>query len=264
MKPSFSEINIIDIDQGHLLGRIHSTVSGSVVDGPGLRYVVFMQGCQFQCKYCHNRDTWDMDAGNLYTVSEIMDDILCYVKFIDKSGGGVTVSGGEALLQPDFVGMLFSKLKSMNIHTCLDTNGYASRHLYGHKLDTILNHTDLVMLDIKQMDDAKHMQLTGVSNETTLTFAKHLYAVGQLTRIRYVVIPAYTDDEKDLRILAEFIKPMKNIERVELLPYHRMGADKWRQLGYEYPMEETAAPSNSEMLRIKSLFEEDYGLKVLL
>lgn len=263
MRPSFSEITIIDIDQAHLLGRVHSTVTGSAVDGPGLRYVIFLQGCQFQCMYCHNRDTWDMDAGRLYTVAEIMDDVLSYEKFLDKAHGGVTVSGGEALLQPDFVSLLFAKLKHMNFHTCLDTNGYVSRHLYGERLTTLLRNTDLVMLDIKQMDDKKHQHLTGISNALPLAFARYLADTQQATRIRYVVIPGYTDDEADIRALAEFVRPMTNVQLVELLPYHRMGKDKWTRLGFDYPMEGVPTPTEASMQAIQSLLERDYGLRVL-
>ncbi len=264
MKPSFGDINIIDIDLEHMLGRIHSVVTGSAVDGPGMRYVIFMQGCQYQCKYCHNRDTWDMDAGKLYSVAEIVEDILSYVNFLDKCGGGVTVSGGEALLQPDFLAVLFMQLKKLNLHTCLDTNGYVSKHLYGKKLDTILDNTDLVMLDIKHMDNEKHHKLTGVSNELPLKFADYLHRENLRARVRYVVVPGYTDDIDDIHALAEFIQPMQNIECLELLPYHKMGADKWRSIEGSYPLEHTRLPDAEFMREIKNIIESNHDLQVLL
>lgn len=261
---SFSEINIIDIDQEHMLGRVHSMISGSVVDGPGIRHVIFLQGCQFKCLYCHNRDSWDLDAGSLYKVSELVEECLAYATFMDKSSGGVTVSGGEALLQAPFVALLFKKLKRMGIHTCLDTNGYAQKQFYPDVIDDLLDHTDLVMLDIKHMDDDKHIELAGVSNKTTLKFARYLSEKNQLTRIRYVLVPGYTDDENDVRALAEFVSGLNNIQLVELLPYHRMGKKKWLELGETYPLEGVEPPSAASIARIKTILEHDYGLKVLV
>jgi pyruvate formate lyase activating enzyme len=142
---------------------------------------------------------------------------------MDKSNGGVTVTGGEALLQPAFVGMFFLQLHRMGVHICLNTNGYTSKYLYGSMLDKILDNTDMVMLDIKQMDNAKHEQLTGISNEKTLNFARHLDKTNQLARIRYVVIPGYTDDLEDIYALTKLVKDMNNIQLIELLPYHKIG-----------------------------------------
>ena len=159
MATPFSGINIIDLDQEHMLGRVHSMVAGSVVDGPGIRHTIFLQGCQFKCLYCHNRDTWDLHTGQLFKVSELVDEVLSYAAFMDKSRGGVTVTGGEPMLQAQFVGLLFKQLHKMGINTCLDTNGYASKHIYGEVLDSLLENTDLVMLDIKQMDNEKHKLL---------------------------------------------------------------------------------------------------------
>ncbi|MFT7558835.1 MAG: pyruvate formate lyase activating enzyme [Flavobacteriales bacterium] len=262
--PSFSDLNIIDIDQEHMLGRVHSVITGSVVDGPGIRQVIFLQGCQFQCKYCHNRDTWDMHQGKLYSVAELINDVLAYTSFMDSSDGGVTITGGEAMLQAEFVALLLNKLKKMGIHTCFDTNGYVSKHIYGPLLDYLLDSADLVMLDIKQMDPAKHLALTGVSNERTLEFEKHLETVNQLTRIRYVVVPGHTDDEQDIRRLAEYIAPMKNIERIELLPYHKMGDSKWSEFGSENPLKGVVSPTIEKMKALKYMLEKDYGLNVLL
>ncbi len=261
---SFADINIIDVDQEHMLGRVHSMVAGSVVDGPGIRYVIFLQGCQFKCLYCHNRDTWNRDQGSLFTVSEVVDECLSYSTFMDNSRGGVTVTGGEPLLQAEFVALFFKKLHSMGVHTCLDTNGHASKQLYKSVLAQLLKHTDLVMLDIKHMDNDKHRHLTGVDNEATLRFARYLEEMNQLPRIRYVVVPGYTDDLEAIRSLAEYIVPMENVERVELLPYHRMGHKKWLDLNEKYVLENTKPPTNIAMKKIKRLLEGDYNLKVLL
>lgn len=264
MPTPFSEINLIDIDQDHMLGHVHSLIAGSVVDGPGIRYVIFLQGCQFRCQYCHNRDTWNMREGTLYSVAELMDETLKYTRFFDRSRGGVTVTGGEALLQAPFVDLLFQQLQKMGIHTCLDTNGYASPQLYRGVLDSLLDNTNLVLLDLKQMDPKKHLALTEVSNERTLTFAKHLAKREQITRIRYVLIPELTDDFDDIRRMADFIAPMKNIERVELLPYHAMGEHKWQDLGFDYPLKNILPPTSMRMESIKSILEAEYGFKVLL
>ncbi len=260
--PSFAELDIIDLDQEHMLGRIHSMESSSAVDGPGLRFVIFMQGCQFKCKYCHNRDSWDMNAGELFAVSELVEQVMPYATFLDASGGGVTVSGGEAILQPEFIAMLFRKLKVLGLHTCLDTNGNAARQLYGEMLDTLLENVDLVLLDLKQVNNEKHEELIGVPNTNTLNFARHLHEIDHPVWIRHVLVPGHTDAEKDLRSLAEFIAPMTNVERVELLPYHRLGINKWEELGIQYPLTNVRTPSESDMNKIEKLFAEDYGIRL--
>lgn len=264
MKNSFSDINIVDVDQEHMLGRVHSMVAGSVVDGPGIRHVIFLQGCQFKCLYCHNRDTWDLHSGSLFKVSELVEESLSYATFMDKSRGGVTVTGGEPLLQAEFVALFFSQLHKMGINTCLDTNGYASKYLYEGVLKKLLDHTDLVMLDIKHMDNKKHRALTGIDNDITLQFAKHLQKVQQVSRIRYVVVPGYTDDMEDIKALAEFIAPMENVQRLELLPYHRMGRKKWLDFDEKYTLEDVQPPAANTMRKLKLFLENEYGLNVLL
>lgn len=174
-------------------GRIHSVESFGTVDGPGIRFIAFMQGCLMRCKYCHNRDTWDLDGGKEVTVAELMEQIVSYRPFLEASCGGVTASGGEAVLQAEFVAELFKACKAEGIHTCLDTNGFVRK--YTEVIDQLLDNTDLVLLDIKQMDDAKHIDLTKVSNQRTLQFAEYLAKRGQKTWIRYVVVGGYTDDE---------------------------------------------------------------------
>lgn len=218
-------------------GRIHSIESFGTVDGPGIRFIAFMQGCLMRCLYCHNRDTWDLHDGKEVTVEDLMKQIRSYRSFYDN-GGGVTASGGEAILQADFVAQWFKACKAEGIHTCLDTNGMVRK--YTPVIDELLDNTDLVMLDIKQIDDDKHILLTKVSNHRTLQFAEYLAKRNQKTWIRYVVVGGYTDDLDSARRLAEFIKPMKNVEKVELLPYHELGKHKWEALGDTYQLDQVS------------------------
>ncbi|OOF21587.1 pyruvate formate lyase-activating protein [Salinivibrio proteolyticus] len=238
------------------VGRIHSFESCGTVDGPGIRFIVFMQGCLMRCKYCHNRDTWDTHGGKEVTVDEIMKDVRAYRHFITASGGGVTASGGEAMLQPEFVRDFFQAAKAEGIHTCLDTNGYVRKHT--PVVDEVLDATDLVMLDLKQLNDEIHENLVGVSNRRTLDFANYLHKIGQKTWIRYVVVPGYTDDDDSAHRLGQFIKEMDNIEKVELLPYHQLGAHKWEALGYDYELQDVAPPSKEVMDNVKNIISS-YG-----
>ncbi|MBB1270737.1 pyruvate formate lyase 1-activating protein [Shewanella sp. SR44-3] len=235
------------------LGRIHSTESFGTVDGPGIRFITFMQGCLMRCLYCHNRDTWDLDGGKTVSVPEIMAQILDYKPFLDASGGGVTASGGEAILQAEFVNELFQACKDNQIHTCLDTNGFVRK--YTPIIDELLDNTDLVLLDIKHMDDDKHIALTKVSNQRTLEFAQHLAKRGQRTWIRYVVIDGFTADEAAAIALADFIKPMANVEKVELLPYHQLGAHKWQAFGESYSLSHVSPPTKETMDKVSAVFK---------
>lgn len=252
MPPAINLLNIPNFHADEMLGRVHSFESFGTVDGPGTRFVVFLQGCLFRCKYCHNRDTWDLDSGELYSVRDVVEKILPFSRFMDASGGGVTVTGGEPILQANFVALLFAKLKEQNIHTCLDTNGYVG--VYSDEIHALLGNTDLVMLDIKHIDDAKHHRLVGVSNQRTLRFAQHLASINQPTQIRYVVVPGYSDDLEDVTALAQFIAPMQNIKCVELLPYHNLGTHKWQAMGLEYPLEGLMPPSKESMQAIREIF----------
>lgn len=240
-------------------GRIHSIESFGTVDGPGIRFIVFMQGCLMRCLYCHNRDTWDLHDGKDVTVDELMKQIIAYRSFY-SNGGGVTASGGEAILQAEFVNELFKACKKEGIHTCLDTNGMVRRHT--PIIDELIDNTDLVMLDIKQIDEQKHILLTKVSNHRTLQFAEYLAKKNQKTWIRYVVVGGYTDDAESARRLAEFIKPMKNVEKVELLPYHELGKHKWAALGDTYQLEDVHPPKHETMEMIKKIFV-DMGIKAI-
>jgi len=236
------------------MGRIHSIESFGTVDGPGIRYIAFMQGCLMRCQYCHNRDTWDLEGGKEVSVDELMSQIMAYRPFLESSGGGVTASGGEAILQAEFVATLFKACKQQDIHTCLDTNGFVRK--YDPIIDELLDNTDLVLLDIKQMDDPTHITLTKVSNQRTLQFAQYLAERNQKTWIRYVVVNGFTDDVASAIKLAEFIKPMSNVEKVELLPYHQLGEHKWQAFGETSPLANVSPPSKETMLSIQQVFTE--------
>ncbi|OOS00740.1 pyruvate formate lyase-activating protein [Haemophilus paracuniculus] len=239
-----------------VLARYHSYESCGTVDGPGIRFILFLQGCLMRCKYCHNRDTWDLHAGNQISVEDLMKEVVTYKHFMNATGGGVTASGGEAVLQAEFVRDWFRACKAEGIHTCLDTNGFV-RH-YDHIIDEMIDATDLVLLDLKQLNDEIHQDLIGVSNKRTLEFAKYLQQRNKPTWVRYVVVPGYTDDDDSAHRLGKFIEGMGNIEKVELLPYHRLGAHKWETMGEKYELADVMPPSKEVLERIKAIIE-GYG-----
>ena len=219
-------------------GYIHSQESFGTVDGPGVRYVVFTQGCPMRCKYCHNPDTWKPNTGNLVSAEEILDQYNKNRSFYSK--GGLTVTGGEPLLQIDFMIDLFTKAKAQNIHTCIDTSGITynpDNTAYIEKLDKLMTLTDLVMLDIKHIHPEKHKDLTKQENKGILAFAKYLEEKNIPVWIRHVVVPTVSDDPEDLRELGRFIGKLKNLKALDVLPYHTMGITKYKQLGIEYPLE---------------------------
>ena len=221
-----------------MIGRIHSSESFGTVDGPGLRYVLFMQGCPMRCLYCHNPDTWRVDGGKEMTADEVLKEYKKNEMFYKN--GGITVTGGEPLLQIDFLVELFEKAHEKGIHTCIDTSGitYDEKDTeYISKLDELMNFTDLVMLDIKHIDAEKHRTLTGYSNERVLAFARYLEKQNIPIWIRHVVVEGYTDNESDLFALGEFIGTLKNVKVLDVLPYHTMGAAKYKELGIKYRLE---------------------------
>jgi len=229
-------------------GRIHSFESFSTLDGPGVRFVIFMQGCPLRCKYCHNRDTRDPNLGEVYTADEVVNKITNYKEYMGDKGG-VTVSGGEPLLQIDFVIELFKKLKAKGIHTTLDTSGFIDIE----NLKDLLDYTDLVLLDIKEMDDNTHKDLIGVSNEKVLKFAKHLSDKNIPMWIRHVLVPGITDLEKHLKDLNKFIRTLKTVEKVEVLGYHWLGKEKWELMGEIYPLEGVPEASNEDISKAEKL-----------
>lgn len=230
--------------------KVHSVESFGTVDGPGIRFVLFLQGCHLQCKYCHNRDTWDLNGGEYKTLDEIFEKIKRYKNYIIPSGGGVTVTGGEPLLQVKFLIELFKKLKEEKITTCIDTSGMVS---LAEDIKEVLKLTDLVLLDIKHIDDEKCKKLVGVSNKKELEFAKYLSENNIRMWIRQVLVPGYTDDEKDLLKLKKFISTLKTVEKIQILPYHSMGKFKWEKLGVKYELEGVRDATQADVDRAKKI-----------
>lgn len=232
--------------------KIHSIESFGTVDGPGIRFVLFLQGCNLQCKYCHNRDTWDINGGEYKSLDEIIEKIKKYKNYIMPSGGGVTVTGGEPLLQVKFLIELFKSLKKEGINTCIDTSGMVD---ITDDIKELLNYTDLVLLDIKHINDEKCKQLVGKSNKRELEFAKYLSDNGIKMWIRQVIVPGYTDDEEDLFKLKQFIDDLKTVDKVQLLPYHSMGKYKWEKLNVEYQLENVRLANNDDMEKAKKILK---------
>ncbi|ARK30490.1 pyruvate formate-lyase-activating protein [Halalkalibacter krulwichiae] len=232
-----------------MIGKVHSIETCGTVDGPGLRYVVFMQGCLLRCQFCHNPDTWKIGEGKSMTVDEIINDLQHYLPYFESSNGGITVSGGEPLLQIDFLIELFSKCKELGIHTTIDSSGgcFQEHPEFLRKLDRLLELTDLILLDIKHINTKKHRMLTGMKNEHILSFAKLLSDRNIPIWLRHVLVPGISDDSNDLLKLRSFIDSLKNVERVEILPYHKLGVYKWKELGLEYPLEGVEPPSEQKI-----------------
>lgn len=236
-------------------GRIHSLESYGTVDGPGVRYVVFVQGCPMRCAYCHNPDTWEMNGGTLMEPAYIIDQYERNKAFYKD--GGITVTGGEPLMQVDFLIDLFTLAKKKNIHTCIDTSGIAfhpDNTVWLAKLDTLLAVTDLVMLDIKHIDPVKHKELTAQPNDNILKFAAYLNEKNVDMWIRHVVVPGITDDDKYLFDLGYFIGRFKNLKALDVLPYHTMGENKYEKLEMEYklkgvpPMDKSLIPEKKKVI----------------
>lgn len=237
-------------------GFIHSFESFGTVDGPGIRFVVFMQGCPMRCKYCHNPDTWRFGAGKKYTAADVFKEILKYKSYIKS--GGVTVSGGEPLLQAEFITELFRLLKAEGIHTALDTSGVTFKKDNPQSVEkhlSVLRYTDLVLLDIKHIDEDEHKALTGFSNENTLAFARYLSKNGKKMWIRHVLVPDITDNDEYLHKLKRFIDGLSTVERVEVLPYHTMGEVKYERLGMQYPLKGVLPPSKERIENARKILK---------
>lgn len=221
-------------------GFVHSTEAGSAVDGPGLRFLVFLAGCSFRCGYCHNPDTWDTNASQLRSVDSILSELSSYLGWMKNKAGGITISGGEPLRQPEFVHELLREAKTRwNIHTAVETQAFFAPRLEDSWFDPL----DLVMLDIKHLDDAQHRKLTGgFSVEPTLATAHRLALLGKDIWVRHVVVPGYTDTLEHMEKLATFLAPLGNVKRVELLPFHQLGSHKWETLNIPYPFAGVKAP----------------------
>lgn len=235
-------------EQKELKGYIHSLESFGSVDGPGVRYVIFMSGCAMRCQFCHNPDTWNMQTGTPYTADELLKQAKKYRAYWG-SKGGITVSGGEPLLQIDFLTELFRKAKAEGIHTTLDTSGnpFTREEPFFGKFQELMKYTDLIMLDIKHIDNEQHQILTGCTNKNILDLAEYLSEIQKPAWIRHVLVPERSDDDEYLVKLDAFIQTLNNVEKVEVLPYHTLGTFKWRELGMEYPLEGVEPPTKERV-----------------
>lgn len=237
------------------LGHVHSLESFGSVDGPGVRFVVFMQGCALRCKYCHNPETW-ADGGTEWTAEDLFRHVYRYRNYWGKKGG-ITVSGGEPLRQMEFLTEFFSIARAKGVHTALDTAGQPFRQEpeYLAAFDKLMSLTNLVILDLKEIDPEKHLQLTGKDNANILAMARHVSDLGVPLWIRHVLVPGLTDDEDGLRRTAEFISSLKTVQRVEVLPYHTLGLFKWQKLGITYPLPDAVPPTDEQVKRAEQLLE---------
>lgn len=230
------------------MGKIHSIESMGLVDGPGIRTVVFLQGCSLRCQYCHNPDTWDLCAGEEMTADEVINKIKRFKPYF-KNNGGVTFSGGEPLMQPEFLLELLKKCKENDIHTCIDTAGYGKGDY-----DEILKYTDLILYDIKHEDYEKYNEITRRKQDETLKFIKKVQENNIPIWIRHVVVPGLTDSEEHMKALKGYIDTIKNVEKVELLPFHQLGREKYKVMGIDYPLEDTEPMEKDVVEKYQKIF----------
>lgn len=243
------------------MGYIHSIETFGTVDGPGVRFVVFFQGCPMRCKYCHNPDTWDMSQGKEKSVNEILEMFERNRSFYKT--GGITATGGEPMVQMDFLLELFTKAKEKDIHTCLDTSGIMfvedrDGEAFS-KIEQLMQVTDLVMLDVKHIEDMAHQELTGHSNEIILAFARYLDEIKKPVWIRHVVVPGITFVEAELKQFGEFLKTLSNVEKLEVLPYHTLGENKYENLGVNYPLKGVPQLSKDEAKEAERIIRKAWG-----
>jgi pyruvate formate lyase activating enzyme len=225
-------------------GAIHSTESFGAVDGPGIRFVIFLKGCRMRCRYCHNPDTWDLHSTDMRTAGELLDQAEKYRSYWGTEGG-ITVSGGEPLLQIDFLLDLFVKAKARGISTVIDTAGqpFTKDEPFFSKFRELMEYTDLLLLDIKHIDPDGHLNLTGQSNDNIIEMFRYLSDTGKPVWIRHVLVPGITDDDGYLQRTRDFIETLKNVRKIEVLPYHSLGSYKWKELGIAYPLEGVKSPA---------------------
>ena len=232
------------------MGFLHSFTTGSTVDGPGVRVVVWTSGCMWRCRYCHNPDTWSMTNGMPVTIGRASEELAKYQQGLKVMNGGLTISGGEPLMQSRFVMKLFAVAREMGIHTALDTNGY-----YGERVtDAELESLDLVLLDLKTWDPERHRALTGMDNGATLDFARRLGRLRRPVWLRFVLVPGVTDDPADIANIARFAAGLGTVQRVDVLPFHQMGRYKWKELGLTYTLDDVSPPSNDLVQRTIAIF----------
>ncbi|WP_413160599.1 pyruvate formate-lyase-activating protein [Capilliphycus salinus ALCB114379] len=238
-------------------GRIHSIETCGTVDGPGIRFVIFTQGCLLRCQYCHNPDTRSLQDGKLVTAKEIFEQIKKYRSYMKASGGGVTISGGEPLLQPEFVGEVFRLCKQEGIHTALDTSGFPKFE----DAKKVLEFVDLVLLDLKAFSPETYHDVTAVSLEPVLRFTHYLNEIQKPTWVRFVLVPHLTDNPQEIAELAQFVSTLSNVEKVEVLPFHKMGEYKWDEMGYEYKLKDTPGATVEQVQQAMEIFKQ-FGVKV--
>lgn len=236
-----------------MIGHIHSTESFGAADGPGVRFIVFMQGCHMRCRYCHNPDTWKMGGGDEVIADEILKRALRFKPYWGKDGG-ITISGGEPLLQIDFVIELFKKAKELGINTCIDTAGnpFTKEDPFFSKFEELMKYTDLLLLDLKEINPTRHKDLTGFDNSNIIEMAKYLSEINKPVWIRHVLVPEHSDFDEDLDALGDFIDTLSNVDRVEILPYHTLGKFKWENLGIPYTLESISPPSAERIENAKN------------
>ena len=249
------------------MGYIHSIQTFGTVDGPGVRFVVFFQGCPMRCQYCHNPDTWNMADGKEKSVDEILEMFERNRAFYKT--GGITATGGEPMMQMDFLLELFTKAKEKGIHTCLDTSGIFFQELWSNsenrssdiyaKFEKLMSVTDLVMLDIKHMETQAHEKLTGHGNEKVFAFARYLNEIQKPVWIRHVVVPGITYEEEQLTQFGKFLKTLSNVEKLEVLPYHTLGENKYEKLGMEYPLKGVPQLSKDEAVKAENIILKNWG-----
>lgn len=244
-------------EQKQLTGYVHSLESFGSVDGPGVRYVIFLSGCAMRCQFCHNPDTWNMQSGTLYTTDQLIKNAKKYRSYWGHKGG-ITVSGGEPLLQLDFLTELFKKAKAEGIHTTLDTSGnpFTRKEPFISGFQKLLKYTDLIMLDIKHIDEEQHQTLTGCTNKNILDLAEYLSEQQVPVWIRHVLVPGINDEDRFLENLHTFIQSLRNVQKVEILPYHTLGTFKWKELGMDYPLEGVEPPSEELIKKAKKILEK--------
>lgn len=228
--------------------KVHSVESFGAADGPGVRYVIFLQGCNMRCKYCHNPDTWNLNGGTEMTAEDLISKALRY-KAYWKEYGGITVSGGEPLLHIDFLTEFFKLAKKHNINTVIDTSGNIFTHdePFFSKFNELMKYTDLLLLDIKEIDSRRHKIITGRDNKNVLEMASYLSEINKPVWIRHVLVPEYSDFDEDLKELSGFIKSLNNVKKVEILPYHTLGIYKWESLGIPYELKNICPPAQERI-----------------
>ncbi len=238
-------------------GYIHSVETFGTVDGPGIRYIIFTSGCKLRCQYCHNPDTWKMKDGKETTSSELVKDIIRYKTYMTSTGGGVTISGGEPLLQPEFILSLINELHENGLEVAIDTCGFPKIEDVKHVVDA----ADLILLDIKSYIPETYKQVTKQDIQPTLAFAEYLQKTNKRTWLRFVYVPGLTDAPENIEGLAKYISTMQNIELVEVLPFHKFGEHKWAEMGLDYQLANTEEPSKEQTEQVRNIFRK-YGLKV--